>query len=75
MNQDLEAMIEREGLDNVLSAIREICYAKANQIAVEWQDVAQAKMWLAYGIRVNSVAQAIHPVRAQRGAFESSLLT
>ena len=34
MNNQLEALIDREGLDTVLAAIREICYAKASHIAV-----------------------------------------
>jgi hypothetical protein len=57
MNEQLEALIDTHGLDTVLSAIREICYAKANHIAVEWQDVGLAKQWLAKGIKVNS---AVH---------------
>lgn len=53
---ELEQMIDQHGLDIVLQSIREICYAKANHIAVEWQDVALAKQWLAKGIRVNQAA-------------------
>lgn len=59
MNQDLEAMIDLYGLNAVLQSIREICYAKANHIAVEWQDVGLAKAWLAKGIRVNQAAQGV----------------
>lgn len=59
MNQELETMIDQHGLDTVLTAIREICYAKANHIAVEWQDVGLAKLWLAKGIRVNQAAQGV----------------
>lgn len=59
MNQELEAMIDLYGLNAVLQSICEICYAKANHIAVEWQDVAQAKLWLAKGIRVNQAAQGV----------------
>ncbi len=55
----LEPIIDQHGLDVVLAAIREICYAKANHIAVEWQDVGLAKVWLSYGIRVNSAAQGV----------------
>lgn len=54
---ELEAMIDRHGLECVLSAIREICYDKANHIAVEWQDVDLAKWWIAKGIKVNNAAQ------------------
>jgi hypothetical protein len=55
----LEALIDAEGLDVVLAAIREICYDKAQHIAVEWQDLPLAKQWLAYGIKVNSAAQGV----------------
>lgn len=57
----LSKLIELNGLDTVLAAIREICYAKASQIAVEYQDLAQAKLWLAKGIKVNSAAQGSQP--------------
>lgn len=56
---EIEAMIDQHGLDIVLAAIREICYAKASKIAVEYQDLAQAKLWLAKGIRVNQAAMGV----------------
>lgn len=59
MQSEVEIFIDRHGLDVVLSTIREICYAKANHIAVEWQDVGLAKLWLAKGIRVNQAAQGV----------------
>ncbi len=55
----LIAIVDHNGLDVVLTMIREICYAKANHIAVQDQDVAGAKLWIAYAMRVNSVVQAI----------------
>lgn len=56
---EIEAIIDANGLDEVLNTIREICYAKANHIAVEWQDVAQAKLWLVKGIKVNQAAMGV----------------
>ncbi len=56
---ELEALIDAHGLGSVLEMIREICYAEANLAAVEHQDVAHAKLWIAYAIRVNSVVQSI----------------
>jgi CRISPR/Cas system-associated endoribonuclease Cas2 len=56
---ELERLIDAEGLDIVLAAIREICYDKAQHIAVDYQDLALAKQWLAYGIKVNSAAQGV----------------
>lgn len=59
MNQELETMIDQHGLKCVLEAIREICYAEANLIAVEYQDVAQAKLWIAHALRVNQAAMGV----------------
>lgn len=58
-SEQLERLIDSQGLGSVLEMIREICYAKANHIAVEWQDMPLAKRWIAYAIRINSVVQAI----------------
>lgn len=56
---NLEAMIDGHGLGVVLAAIREICYEKADHIAVTYQDVALAKRWAANGLKVNSAAQEV----------------
>jgi hypothetical protein len=58
-SEQLERMIDSQGLGSVLEMIREICYDKANHIAVVWQDMPLAKRWIAYAIRVNNVVQAI----------------
>jgi hypothetical protein len=58
-SEQLERMIDSQGLGSVLEMIREICYEKANHIAVEWQDMPLAKRWIAYAIRINNVVQAI----------------
>lgn len=59
MTTDLEALIDREGIDAVLTAIREICYAKASHIAVREQNVALAKAWIAKALKINSAAQGV----------------
>ena len=41
----LEAMVDRVGLDNVLYALASICAAKAEHVAVNWQDTTLAKCW------------------------------
>lgn len=55
----LESLIDANGLGVVMAQMREICYNKANDIAVRGQDVALAKLWIAYGLRCNAVAQAV----------------
>lgn len=42
---DLEALIDKRGLENVLVAISEICGAKAEHIAINWQDADLARRW------------------------------
>jgi hypothetical protein len=58
-SEQLERLIDSQGLGSVLEMIREICYEKASHIATEWQDMPLAKWWIAKAIRVNSVVQSI----------------
>ena len=41
----LEAMVDRVGLANVLFALEHICGAKAEHIRTNWQDRVTAKAW------------------------------
>lgn len=41
----LEAMIDRVGIANVLYALEHICDAKAEHLATNWQDASSAKVW------------------------------
>lgn len=58
-SEQLERLIDSQGLGSVLTMIREICYAKASHTADNYQDVPLAKWWIAKAIRVNSVVQSI----------------
>lgn len=42
----LECMIDRYGMSKILFALTEICHAKAEHVAVNWQDASTAKEWL-----------------------------
>lgn len=42
---ELEMLIDRRGISDVLMAISEICGAKAEHIAHAWQDASLAKRW------------------------------
>lgn len=41
----LEALIDSDGLVNVLDAIQQICYGKAEHIRSAWQDTSLANTW------------------------------
>lgn len=41
----LENLIDRRGISSVLMTLSTICGAKAEHIAVNWQDTALAKRW------------------------------
>jgi len=42
---DLEQLIDRNGLDAVLDALRDICAEKAEHVLTNWQDKQAAKDW------------------------------
>jgi hypothetical protein len=42
---ELERLIDQRGIADVLMALSEICGAKAEHIAVNWQDAHLAKRW------------------------------
>ena len=43
--QAIEDLIDRYGLGATLSAIIDICDAKAEHVAMHWRDVGLAKSW------------------------------
>jgi hypothetical protein len=42
---DLERLVDRRGIEQVLQQISELCGAKAEHIASNWQDAALARRW------------------------------
>lgn len=42
---DLETILDSRGLPILISAIAEICRAKSEHIATNWQDAALASLW------------------------------
>lgn len=42
---ELETMIDKVGLANVLYALSHICGEKAEHLQVNWQDKAMARVW------------------------------
>jgi hypothetical protein len=42
---DLETLIDRRGIEQVLQQINEICGAKSEHVASAWQDAGLARRW------------------------------
>lgn len=56
----LETMIDRVGIRNVLFALSSICDAKAEHLHSNWQDHVAARIWEARGNRVGKLAEGMH---------------
>lgn len=49
----LEQLIDREGMGNVLAALVDVCQEKAAHLAENWQDDKLAKQWEKTGNELN----------------------
>jgi hypothetical protein len=45
IEEDLEAMVDRYGVSAILNGLANICAAKSEHIATNWQDASLAKLW------------------------------
>ncbi len=55
IRDDIEGMIDRLSLYDVLDAVVEICELKAEHLESNWQDATSAKRWRKYGKMVSGV--------------------
>lgn len=53
---ELEAMVDKVGIRNVLHALAHICAAKAEHVETNWQDRGLAKEWRFAMRRVDTFA-------------------
>jgi hypothetical protein len=56
---DLEGLVDRTSLAEVLFALGEICFGKAEHLETNWQDRNAAKAWERAGKRLDSVTVAV----------------
>jgi hypothetical protein len=54
---ELECMVDRVGIRNVLYALAKICDGKADHVASMWQDVSTAQVWNRWAWRLESLAE------------------
>lgn len=55
LEQVLERLIDKHGINGILDALTEVCNAKACHLEENWQDRASAKTWTRIGRYVNSL--------------------
>jgi hypothetical protein len=54
---ELESMVDRVGIRNVLYALAKICDGKAEATASMWQDETLAQVWNRWASRIESLAE------------------
>jgi hypothetical protein len=59
MNDQIEALIDRYGMSKFLFAVSEICYEKAQHVAVNWQCTTLAKEWCKDGNAIEKIASRV----------------
>lgn len=58
-DEDLEEFIDAHSVEDLLSAISDICYEKAEHIATNWQDEHLAADWEIAGGQVDPANMAL----------------
>ena len=54
---ELERLVDLYGVGNVISALAQVCSAKADHIRHDWQDVGLASDWRTAGLYLDKVAR------------------
>ena len=57
--EELEALVDRFSLANVLEALVTICHEKADHVQDNWQDVALARDWDNDGRKIDRIISTI----------------
>lgn len=55
MKYQLESMIDKSSLNDVLAMLAEICHEKADHLRCNWQDEAAAKEWERLANRISKI--------------------
>jgi hypothetical protein len=56
--EDLEPVVDRVGLKEVIDTLVYICYEKAEHLESAWQDAEAAKAWTKAGIKLDKLSDA-----------------
>lgn len=64
---ELEAIVDKQGLAETLRQLEQICYEKAGHVEEAWQDGALAKAWTKMGGKVAYSAAKVEEIEADAG--------
>lgn len=56
MDRELETLVDRYGMAQVLLALANICIDKSGHVQINWQDTDLARTWAGLGARLAIVA-------------------
>ena len=57
--EELELMVDRYSVAEVLQALAQVCREKADHIRSNWQDQTTARSWDAAAVRLDKVTVAV----------------
>jgi hypothetical protein len=57
VTEQLEALIDRHGLQHILTGLEIVCGEKAEHICHDWQDASTAKAWDAAARKIGRLAR------------------
>jgi len=57
IKDELESIIDKNGLNYTLSLIADVCFLKADHLSVNWQSHISAKWWSKKGKRIQTAAK------------------
>lgn len=60
MNDTLEQLIDRASLQEVLSALADVCHEKAEHLRCNWQDESTARTWQRDGAALDRLSVKVH---------------
>lgn len=66
-SDQLESIIDGQGLAETLRQLEQICYEKAGHIETNWQDFGLAKVWTVMGGKVAYSAAKVEEIEAKAG--------
>lgn len=61
LSYHLEDLVDQHGLESILESLADICYAKSEHVASNWQDRVLAAKWDSNGRKINSLAARVVP--------------
>jgi hypothetical protein len=66
LKTELETLVDKTSVVDVLRALADVCYAKSEHIRTNWQDDILAKLWERSANQIQAFSTKIHFVLGRR---------